>query len=134
MPRYHIYYTKYSNLARTDVPYIKIVETEDVYHEMGKLVSSSLEAIRNVRYTLPAANVQEIEALWVESGYVKLFPNLWVKSSDDFAPITRCKYCKHFKAYDPPGDDFDGICNARSCETDREEYCSYGERKDGDHT
>lgn len=49
----------------------------------------------------------------------------------DRAP-TRCKECKHYKAYSKPIEDFDGFCVARECETDETEFCSYGERRSED--
>lgn len=43
---------------------------------------------------------------------------------DDFR---KCKTCKFYKPYDKPVEDFDGMCIARECETDEEEFCSYYE-------
>ena len=40
--------------------------------------------------------------------------------------ITRCKYCKFYRPYNKPVEDFDGRCFARNCETDDSDFCSYG--------
>lgn len=40
----------------------------------------------------------------------------------------RCKNCKFFDPYDKV-EDFDGQCIARNCETDKEEFCSYGSKR-----
>ena len=48
----------------------------------------------------------------------------------DAVRIVRCKNCKHYTPYEKPVEDFDGKCFVRECETDEEEYCSYGERKE----
>ena len=51
--------------------------------------------------------------------------------SADVAEVVRCKDCKHYKPYVKPVEDFDGECIVRECETDENEFCSYGERMDG---
>ena len=38
----------------------------------------------------------------------------------------KCKDCRYFIPYEKPVEDFDGRCFVRGCETDEEEYCSYG--------
>ena len=38
----------------------------------------------------------------------------------------RCKDCRSFTPYKKPVEDFDGRCFIHRCETDEEEYCSYG--------
>ena len=78
MKRYNIYYTKYSILARDYVPFIKVVYTEDIYHEVGKLICKSLEKIDSIRYTAPRASEEACEQYWLESGYEKLSENLWI--------------------------------------------------------
>lgn len=40
--------------------------------------------------------------------------------------IVKCKYCEFYIPYEKPVEDFDGRCSARCCETDEEEFCSYG--------
>ena len=45
-------------------------------------------------------------------------------------PVVKCKDCKYYKPYVKPVEDFDGECIARECETDENEFCSYGARKD----
>ena len=48
----------------------------------------------------------------------------------DVVEVVRCKDCKHYKAYEPPIEDFDGWCKVNENEYDKEFYCSYGERKE----
>lgn len=59
----------------------------------------------------------------------KLKPCSKFKNKADFVEVVRCKDCKHYKPYDKPVEDFDGKCTVRECETDENEFCSYGERK-----
>lgn len=77
MARYNIYYTKYNILARDYIPYVKVVDTDDIYHEVGKMICTSLEKIDTIRYTQPKASQEDCEKLWTESGYQKIFDNLW---------------------------------------------------------
>ena len=55
--------------------------------------------------------VKDIGADFNMEGYVK--------------PV-KCKDCRFFASYEKPVEDFDGRCFVRECETDEEEYCSYG--------
>lgn len=50
----------------------------------------------------------------------------------DVVEVTRCKYCKFYRPYNKPVEDFDGRCFARGCETDDNDFCSYGERRKDD--
>lgn len=46
----------------------------------------------------------------------------------DVQEVVRCKNCKFFDSYDKV-EDFDGQCVVRNCETDKEEFCSYGRKQ-----
>ena len=48
----------------------------------------------------------------------------------DVVEVVRCKDCKHYKPYTKPVEDFDGECIVRECETDENEFCSYGTSKE----
>ena len=48
----------------------------------------------------------------------------------DAVPVVRCRECKWLKPYQKPVEDFDGRCVVHMCETDDEEFCSIGRRKD----
>lgn len=48
----------------------------------------------------------------------------------DVVEVTRCKYCKFYRPYNKPVEDFDGRCFARNCETDEYDFCSYGAKMD----
>ena len=48
----------------------------------------------------------------------------------DVVEVTRCKDCKHYRAYEPPIEDFDGWCSVNENEYDKEFYCQYGERRE----
>ena len=83
MPKYNIYFRKYNIIARDYVQYIKVVETHDIYHEIGKLICQSIERIENIGYTLPATSLEECEKYWIERGYEKVANNLWAKFKND---------------------------------------------------
>ena len=46
----------------------------------------------------------------------------------DMQEVVRCKDCRFFDPYDKV-EDFDGQCVVRDCETDKEEFCSYGNKR-----
>lgn len=48
--------------------------------------------------------------------------------AEDVQKVIRCKDCKFFDKYDQV-EDFDGQCVVRDCETDKEEFCSYGSER-----
>lgn len=48
------------------------------------------------------------------------------KPTSDSVSVVRCKDCKYFKQYEK-AEDFDGVCQAKNIETDKNEFCSYGE-------
>lgn len=50
-------------------------------------------------------------------------------SAIDVQEVVRCKNCRFFDKYDKV-EDFDGQCVVRDCETDKEEFCSYGSKRD----
>ena len=77
MARYNIYYNQYNIIARDYVPHIQVVDTDNVYAVIGKLICTSLEKIENIRYSQPKASQEECEALWLEHGYRKYSGNLW---------------------------------------------------------
>lgn len=77
--RYNIYYQKYNIIANDYIFYIKVVETEDIYHEIGKMICNSIEAIKNIRYTEPKASREACEELWRQSGYKQIDKNHWYK-------------------------------------------------------
>ena len=77
MTRYNIYYTKYNIIANDYIPYIKVVYTDDIYHEVGKMICTSLEKIDSIRYNKPKASIEDCEKLWSEGGYIKISDNIW---------------------------------------------------------
>ena len=77
MTRYNIYYTKYNIIANDYIPYIKVIYTDDIYHEVGKMICTSLEKIDSIRYTQPRASVEDCEKLWSEDGYINIGNNIW---------------------------------------------------------
>ena len=80
MKRYNIYYTKYNIMARDYIPYIKVVYTNDIYHEIGKMICTSIERIDRISYTEPRASEEACEKYWLEEGYERLSNNLWFLS------------------------------------------------------
>ena len=77
--RYNIYYDKYEISINAYLRCIKVVYTDDIYHEVGKLVCTSLERVENIRYTKPSTSVQECEKLWLDSGFKKVSENFWAR-------------------------------------------------------
>lgn len=81
MARYHIYYRQFNILARTDIPYIRVVETDDIYHEIGKMICNALEKIESISYTQPKASQEDCEKLWTKRGYRKITRDTWIMDS-----------------------------------------------------
>ncbi len=77
MERYNIYYQRYNILARDYIPYVRVVDTKDVYHEIGKMICTTLEEMKNIRYTKPKATYEECVELWEEKGYKKISEDTW---------------------------------------------------------
>ena len=77
MERYNIYYQRYNILARDYIPYVRFVDTKDVYHEIGKMICTTLEEMKNIRYTKPKATHEECAKLWEEKGYKKISEDTW---------------------------------------------------------
>lgn len=48
----------------------------------------------------------------------------------DVVEAVRCKDCVHYLPYKKPVEDFDGRCTACRGETDEDEFCSRGKRKE----
>ena len=46
MARYNIYYHRFNILARDYIPYVTVVDTEDVYHVIGKMICTTLEELK----------------------------------------------------------------------------------------
>ena len=70
--RYNVYYTKYNIFANDYVPYIRVVETDDIFHYVGKMFYQTLEKIGCIRWTEPKASREECEKMWIAEGYSKL--------------------------------------------------------------
>lgn len=83
MKRYNIYYKKYNIFANDYIPYIRVVETDDVYHEIGKMICNSIEAIKSIRYTEPRGSREDLEQLWREEGFEQIDKNNWVKDKKE---------------------------------------------------
>lgn len=78
MKRYNIYYSKYNIIANDYIPYVKVVYTDDIYHEIGKMICTSMEKIESISYTEPKVSQEDCEKLWAEGGYRKLTDNIWI--------------------------------------------------------
>ena len=48
----------------------------------------------------------------------------------DVVEVVRCKDCVHYQPYQTPVEDFDGWCTACRGETDEDEFCSRGVRRE----
>ena len=60
MARYNIYYHRFNILARDYIPYVTVVDTEDVYHVIGKMICTTLEELKNIRYTKPKQHTRNV--------------------------------------------------------------------------
>ncbi len=87
MPRYNIYYRQFNIIARDYIPHIQVVETDNVYAVIGKLICTTLEKIENIRYSQPRATQEQCEALWLEHGYRKYSGNLWVLDDPKYKDV-----------------------------------------------
>ncbi len=82
--RYNIYFEQYSIITNNYSKYIMCVETEDIFHEIGKLVCTSICSTRNIRYTKPQASKERCEELFKEKGYRKISnTNTWIKEKKE---------------------------------------------------
>ena len=77
MKRYNIYYKKYNIIARDYIPHISVLETDDIYHEIGKLIANSLESIKNINYCEAEAPIDVYDKLWQQHGYRKINETTW---------------------------------------------------------
>ena len=81
--RYNLYYSKYNIFARGYVRYVEVIESNDIYHEIGKKICTTLEHIKRISYTEPKATREECEELWLQGGYEKISANLWLNTKLD---------------------------------------------------
>ncbi len=51
MDKYKLFIRKFSIFANDYVVVTKIVETNDIYHEIGKIYCQSIEEIKRIDYT-----------------------------------------------------------------------------------
>lgn len=77
MEEYIIYYQKYSIFCNGYRQWITIVNTNDIYHEVGKLVCQSLENIKNIRYCTNQQSRDECEDRWLQRGFHSVGQNSW---------------------------------------------------------
>ena len=82
MDRYNIYYRQYNIFANDFIPYVKVVYTDDIYHEVGKIICTSIEKIERITYTKPKASLEKCEEYWTENGYRKLSNDIWVADGE----------------------------------------------------
>lgn len=82
MTKYNIYFKKYSPMKRDYVKFIKVVETNDIYNAIGRLICFSTESIKNVYYFLRLTDDETYEKEWEESGYEKISSDLWMYNEE----------------------------------------------------
>ena len=64
------------------VPYVELITTEDIYHEVGKIICRSLEDIRGVRYTKVQISKEESIELLERVGYRRIDgTKTWVREA-----------------------------------------------------
>lgn len=81
--RYNLYYSMYNIFARGYVRYVEVIESTDIYHEIGKKICTTMEHIKRISYTEPKATREECENLWLQGGYEKISSNLWRRNKLD---------------------------------------------------
>ena len=81
--RYNLYYSMYNIFARGYVRYVEVIESTDIYHEIGKKICTTMEHIKRISYTEPKATREECEELWLQGGYEKISNNLWRRTKLD---------------------------------------------------
>ena len=77
MKLYAIYYKKYIMAVQREISFIRLVKTDDIYREVGRMVLTSMEKIHISAYTEPKLNSRELEELYAEFGYIKIDDHLW---------------------------------------------------------
>ena len=82
MKRYNIYYRKYNIIANAYIPYVKVVNTDDIYHEIGKMICTSMEKIESISYTEPKISQEVCEMYWADNGYRKLSDDIWIADGE----------------------------------------------------
>jgi len=87
MARYNIYYHRYNIIARDYIPYVRVVETEDIYHEIGKMICTTLEEMKHIRYTKPKATHEECVQLWEDKHYVKISDDTWRLDNPEYKDV-----------------------------------------------
>lgn len=78
---YKIFYKKYSVFGNGYLSYVKVVKTADIYHEVGKLICTSIEHVKDIWYgTIKDENAYKVSvAYWEENGYRKIDgTQIWV--------------------------------------------------------
>ena len=81
--RSNLYYSTYNIFARGYVRYVEVIESTDIYHEIGKMICTTLEHIKRISYTEPKATREECEELWMQAGFEKIDTNLWRNTKID---------------------------------------------------
>lgn len=73
----------------------------------------------------------ESDAMWNRS-FAVLYDDISDMPAADVAPVVRCKDCKHYQQ-NPYSDEDDTWCMlwADWIPTEPDDFCSYGERKEG---
>ena len=79
-------------------------------------------------------NIEYLEAYAVDIFGAKFIPYAALKDIDavDAVPVVRCKNCRHFGC-NLENDTFCRCCGGLS-DTEEDDFCSYGERKDNERT
>ena len=85
MKSYSIHYHKYNIFANNYVRYIKDVETDDIYYEVGKMMCQSLERISKISYTLNKDGItRDICDCREKCGFTKLDKSTWIDETKTF--------------------------------------------------
>lgn len=69
---YSVFYNK------NNVRYINIVTTNDIFHDIGKLVCDSDTAITSIRYIPIIGDATEYIPIWKQNGYIEIDSNTFI--------------------------------------------------------
>lgn len=82
------------------------------------------QALSDLRSGFFPQDVEHTEAVSIAKRIIEGLPVV------DVVEVVRCKECRWFRREENTSSSFDGSCDARYCETNGDDYCSYGERRD----
>lgn len=81
---YKIFYKKFSVFGGDYLSYVKVVETDDIFHEVGKLICTSIERVKDIWYgTIRDESAFNVSRdYWESQGYRRIDgTRTWVREA-----------------------------------------------------